>query len=342
MPRDGSNIYNPPAGTTATAGTPIESAKYNALVADLTTDANLARPIVAGGTGATTAGAALANLGGLASTTALAALGPLTPAADRFPYFTSGSAAALATLTAAGRAILDDADAAAQRTTLGAQASDATLTSLAGLSLVAGDILYATGADTLTRLPKGTAAQVLQMNSGATAPEWGSGGADLFFRLNSAFAGFDSSAAQSIFPQSVTLDASTVYEYEIFWAVAKTAGATSHTFSTGFGGTATLNNIQRNFAFNGSTTLTYTSSFTSAGYLLTAASTLFANAVASAAVQYWNAERGTVSISGGGTFIPQYTLSAAPGGAYSTLAGSFFRLRRLGASGANNSNGSWA
>lgn len=57
-------------------------------------------------------------------------------------------------------------------TLLGHQAQDATLDTLAALSLVQGDILYATGADTLTRLAKGTASQVLRMNSGATAPEW--------------------------------------------------------------------------------------------------------------------------------------------------------------------------
>ena len=38
-----------------------------------------------------------------------------------------------------------------------------------------GDILYASGANTLARLAKGTAGKVLKMNSGATAPEWGSG-----------------------------------------------------------------------------------------------------------------------------------------------------------------------
>ena len=67
-------------------------------------------------------------------------------------------------------------DAATARTNLGVQVSDATLTSLSGLSLVAGDILYATGADTLTRLAKGTAGQVLTQNSGLTAPEWTSRG----------------------------------------------------------------------------------------------------------------------------------------------------------------------
>jgi len=41
-------------------------------------------------------------------------------------------------------------------------------------SFAAGDILYATGSTTLAKLPKGTAEQVLAMNSGATAPDWGS------------------------------------------------------------------------------------------------------------------------------------------------------------------------
>lgn len=52
------------------------------------------------------------------------------------------------------------------------QASGATLTSLEGLSLVAGDILYATAADTLSRVAIGTANQELRVNAGATAPEW--------------------------------------------------------------------------------------------------------------------------------------------------------------------------
>jgi len=36
----------------------------------------------------------------------------------------------------------------------------------------AGDILYASGNNTPARLAKGTGLQVLQMNAGATAPEW--------------------------------------------------------------------------------------------------------------------------------------------------------------------------
>lgn len=54
MPRVG-DIYSKPAGTTFTPNTVAESAKVNAAFDDLVQDANTARPIVAGGTGANTA-----------------------------------------------------------------------------------------------------------------------------------------------------------------------------------------------------------------------------------------------------------------------------------------------
>lgn len=72
----------------------------------------------------------------------------LTPAADRFVYYTGASTAALGTVTSFARSILDDTSAAAVRTTIGAQASDATLTAIAGVTTAANKLIYFTGVDT--------------------------------------------------------------------------------------------------------------------------------------------------------------------------------------------------
>jgi len=125
MPRNGSNIWSPPAGTTATPNTQIESAKYNAFVADLTNDLNLARPIVAGGTGATTKSGAQQALDlepGVdiqAYNATLAALAALTLAADKLIYATGTDTLATSDLTTFARTLLAGVDAAAMRTTLG-------------------------------------------------------------------------------------------------------------------------------------------------------------------------------------------------------------------------------
>ncbi len=120
MSRDGSGVYSKPGGTTAVTGTPVSSSSYNTFCDDLVTDLNAARPISAGGTGATTASGARTALGVSATDATITAIAALDfSAAGSMMYSTAADTFSLVTSTAAGRALLDDADAAAQRTTLG-------------------------------------------------------------------------------------------------------------------------------------------------------------------------------------------------------------------------------
>lgn len=165
-----------------------------------------------------------------------------------------------------------------------------------------------------------------------------------FFRLDAGLTGANVNTAQSVFGVGVTLSSNTVYAFEAVQALGKTAGTTSHSVGLGFGGTATVNNI----AYGGILTLN-NSAFSTDGaavvgiYVQTASNTTFSNGASASASQYKTYTlKGTVSVNAGGTFIPQYTLSAAPGGAYTTALGSYFMIYPIGASGANVNVGTWA
>lgn len=63
MARNGSGVYSLPAGSTVANGDTSDASDLNSPLADLEADQNTPRPIVAGGTGASSASAALVNLG---------------------------------------------------------------------------------------------------------------------------------------------------------------------------------------------------------------------------------------------------------------------------------------
>lgn len=170
----------------------------------------------------------------------------------------------------------------------------------------------------------------------------------MFYRLNSALAGSNVNTAQSIFGAGVTLQSNTVYAFEMVATFTKTVGATSHTFFVGFdGGTATFNNFfanQLSAAMQGApptnTNLSLGSLYIGTVNSATEFGGLSGIAGATRTLPFFYS--GTFSISSGGTFIPRYRMSAAPGGAYSTMAGSFICIWPIGAAGSNTSVGPWA
>lgn len=58
MSRNGAGVYSLPGGSTATTGNTIDASTHNTPLTDLAADMNIARPIVAGGTGEVTLAAA--------------------------------------------------------------------------------------------------------------------------------------------------------------------------------------------------------------------------------------------------------------------------------------------
>ena len=164
-----------------------------------------------------------------------------------------------------------------------------------------------------------------------------------YYRLNAAYVGSNATGAQSLFGVGVTLSASTVYEFEIVFNLSRSAGSTSHTIALGFGGTATVNNILYQGYNNQLSSSTPSGPSNAAGSSIanSTAATVMTTTVTANNTNYFLL-KGTVSINAGGTFIPQYTLSAAPGGAYSTAAGSYIRINPLSASGAATNVGTWA
>ena len=176
--------------------------------------------------------------------------------------------------------------------------------------------------------------------SDGTTASWKYG--SLFYRLGANVVGTNVTTAQSVFGVGVTLAASTVYAFDGLYLLSKTTGGTSHSIGLGFGGTATINNIVHSgavtvrvvaFPLFDAAPETYASNQAANAQVCAAD----ASATISAAIML----RGTVSINAAGTFIPQYTLSAAPGGAYTTLAGSFINFRPIGSAGTDNFEGTW-
>ena len=156
--------------------------------------------------------------------------------------------------------------------------------------------------------------------------------AEQFIALTVNYTGADSTSAQQVFNASaagaVTLAASTTYMMEGVYYITRAAGTTSHTMSTLFALGGTLTSI----AYTAETTST-------TGNVLGAVSRIYATGATAAVVTAASISatenitviiRGIVRTNTAGTFTPQIQYSAAPGGAPSILANSFFKLTPIG------------
>lgn len=166
---------------------------------------------------------------------------------------------------------------------------------------------------------------------------------ELIYRLETSYTGTATTSAQSFLGVGVTLNSSTVYQFEGLFAISKSATASTHNINLLFGGTATLNNIAYS-AYSPSSTMTsfanVDNGVTYTGFIQTTSAT-YIGGPTTAAVFKHIFMKGTVSISAGGTFIPQYqtTVSVGP---YTTAIGSYFKMSPMNVSGANTSIGTWA
>lgn len=163
---------------------------------------------------------------------------------------------------------------------------------------------------------------------------------ELYYVLQNGSAGFNSTGVQGIFGTNndgrgigVRVTDETMYQFELGVTLIKTAGTTSHTISTAFSGTANLNFIYYQVhRSDGNGGMNIISNVYGSVAVNTAAATVTTGAL-TAATQYYNILlKGVVSVRTAGTLIPQYSLSAAPGGIYTTQPGSYFTLISIPAS----------
>lgn len=170
-----------------------------------------------------------------------------------------------------------------------------------------------------------------------------------FYRVGSNYNGVNGTANQSLLGVGTTLSSNTVYAFEIHVTLGKSAGTTSHTVAHSWGGTATVASMGYSYFFMGTSNGTLVNNPVYSNRLT--ASTLpgvfvMSGAITASAYSVVLLIKGIVEVSAGGTFIPQYTLSAAPGGAYFTEPGSYMYIYPIGtsssSSGSNVVIGTWA
>jgi hypothetical protein len=172
-------------------------------------------------------------------------------------------------------------------------------------------------------------------NSGAMFSKYSSMGSgavnsNYYYELTSNRVGTNVNTAQSIFGVGLPVLANTAYGFEMVVILTKTAGTTSHTLSLLFTG-PTFYSLSytaiTNLKANPTTGITAPDAMY---FTQSAAAQVAMSATSTAGVSFLALVKGVFSTdSTPGTFTPNYQLSAAPGGAYSTISGSYINVYPL-------------
>lgn len=184
-------------------------------------------------------------------------------------------------------------------------------------------------------------------NDGQPVPKWIDDAGNLFVvpplliaTTTADFTGTNVNTAQPVFnttEDTLTVVGATSYKFEASYHI-HTTGTTSHTIAVLFGGTATFTSIDyQAMATNAATEVLGTPS-TIWG---TAATALTVSSALASATHHSILLKGIMRINAGGTIIPQYQWSAAPGVAGVTLRNSYIALWPFGSNTAA-SVGPWA
>jgi len=173
----------------------------------------------------------------------------------------------------------------------------------------------------------------------------------LIYGLAANFAGSNGTTAQSIFGKGVPLIGGTTYAFEMTFVLSKSAGTASHTISLLFDYGTTVNLASAQYTITGViradpvVTVGAPTIFSFVNGAAAVTGTTVTAATTTAAVSFTATVKGVFVTNASATpvaWTPQYKLSAAPGGAYSTLIGSYVSVYPL-ASGSSTINiGGWA
>lgn len=157
--------------------------------------------------------------------------------------------------------------------------------------------------------------------------------APYFIRLLTDNTGSNDTSNQPVFANGAstfTSPSNALYEFEALYFITRSAGTTSHNTSVLFGGTATISSCV--YTIESTTTTGAPTSTTASQQLIAVAATAtqVATTSTSSTENIVVKLKGTMTITTGGTVIPQFTYSTAPGGAPSIKAGSYIKFTPLG------------